>query len=49
MLPYINIRKFTIITSAKAAASDVKVAFHYVAGKLGASTDERESSDFCSI
>lgn len=48
MLPYINIREFIIINPFQAAASDVKLAFQYAAGKLGASTDERESSWFCS-
>jgi len=49
MLPYVNIRKLITMTFSQAAASDVKVAFQYVAGKLGASTDECESPDFRSI
>jgi hypothetical protein len=48
MLPYISTRKVIQHSFSHAAASDVKAAFQYVGGKLGASTDERENSYICS-
>jgi hypothetical protein len=44
MLPYINLRKIPRTYLVNTAASDVNIAFQYISGVLGASTDERKCS-----